>query len=167
MTNDEYYDFVSKTGMDIKQRIMDEVMTKDMPDDEVKKEISNIKADVRKRAKVEMFGWGDFREKSPDKWLKLKNNNAMQIPVTTAIEWMTDDGKIKATKEEMVDYNNIAMDNYADFISDYLNEDANTDMKEINEATGNIVYDDVIKTLWSNAKAIAKGEVIYKRENKK
>jgi hypothetical protein len=166
MTGDEYYDFVKTSGREIKRRIENEVMPKDFDLKETKKEIDNIKSDVRRQLKTEMFGWGDFRKDNPKEWLTLKNNGAIQIPVTTAIEWITDEGKTKATKEEMVKYNKTAMQIYSESVLEYLNEDAEEDKKDVDPLTGEITYNTTLGILWSGAKEAAKGEVIDARESK-
>lgn len=163
MTDDEYYNFIKVTGPEIQSRIEGEVISKKLPDKEARQEITNIKAAVRAQAKVEMFGWGDFRTERPKDWETLKKNNAIQIPATTVIDWMTDDGKTKATEEEMVDYNDKAMNFYYDNVVDYLSEEPNKD--ETNEVTGGLVYNEQLDRLWTKARSAAKGEIIEEREN--
>jgi len=163
MTDEEHYLFVLKSGPEIKRRIMNEVIGKDMSEEEIKKEITNIKSEVRKQLKIETWGWGDFRKGNSDKWDVLKANDAIQIPVTTPIDWMTDDGKAVATEEEMTKYNNRAMEVYAEYVLEYLGQDAPIDKKP--SSTGEIVYYKAIDNMWTNAKAVAKGKIIEDRES--
>jgi hypothetical protein len=143
---------------------MEDVVPKITDGDEIKKEVNNIKSDVRSKVRIEMFGWGDFRMGRPDAWLKLKQNNAIQVPATTAIEWLTDEGRTKATEAEMVKYNDTAMSNYADMVLEYLSQDAPEDKKTVNEVEGITQYEVTLQKLWTRAKEVAKGEVMSERE---
>lgn len=167
MNDDEYYNFIKISGQEIKRRIMEDVMPKIMDPEEIKKEINNIKSDVRQQVRVEMFGWGDFRLENPDIWLRLKQNNAIQVPATSRIEWMTDDGKVRATDKEMEQYNKIAMSRYAEMVMEYLGQDAAYDKKEVNVMEGITQYEATLQKLWTRAKEAAKGQIIEEREQKK
>ena len=48
-------------GLRTKDRIMTELMPKDLTWEEISKEVDSIKQEVRQLVKAEMFGWGEFR----------------------------------------------------------------------------------------------------------
>lgn len=165
-TDEEYYNYVLTSGQEIKRRIMEEVVPKEFTEEQIKRETDNIKNEVRQKTKVEMFGWGEFRMSNPDKWKMLKENNAIQVPVTSPIEWMTDEGKTLATPEEMSKYNKKAMNYYSQYMDEYLKSDAPNDKKEINETTGETWFYTTVKSLWQMAREDAKYEIIEERQNK-
>ena len=166
MTDDEYFNFIATSGPEIQRRIMEEVMTKDLPDKEIIREADNIKTEVRQTTKAEMFGWGDFRRDHEEKWKILKNNNVVKIPVTTPIVWLDEnDKRVSGTEKEMELYNNEAMMIYADDVIDYLRSgDVAEDKEDIDPLTGQSAYEKEVSNIWSDAKADAKATMIERRE---
>jgi hypothetical protein len=169
MTDDEYYNFVRTSGKEIKRRIMDDVMPKELSDEDIKKEVSNIKSDVRSKTKTEMFGWGDYRSNYPEKWNKLLTNGVVQVPPTSNVSWIGEDKKGNTVRETLTDdemkgFNKKAMEFYGDMAIEYLNSrDAIEDKKNFDVVTGGSVFDATVTLIWSDAKEQAKGELIENR----
>ena len=117
MTDDEYYNFVKTSGKEIKSRIENEVMPKDLDAIEAKKEITNIKSDVREMVKTEMFGWGDFRISNEKTWMELKKNGLIQVPQTKIQDLRIDEKKvISFSEEDVAEINKRAMDFYSESV---------------------------------------------------
>jgi hypothetical protein len=164
MDDFEYMDYIRESSLRIKERVMTELMPKDLTWEEIDKKITSIKEETRKLVKAEMFGWGQFRTDNPQVWKKLSDNRAIQIPETTPVRWVNEDDKQdKATKEEMVQFNKDAFKVYSEMALEYINDKPNK--TELNPVTGEFVYIEVLKELWSGAKSHAKGLLIEKREN--
>ena len=166
MTDDEYFNFIETSGREIKKRIMEEMMVKELSNEDIKKESDNIKTEVRRTTIIEIFGWGDFRQKNEKQWDVLRKYNAVKIPTKTPIVWLDEnDKKATATEEEMEFYNNEAMKIYAEEIIDYFKSgDVSYDKETINLLTGQSDYEKEISEIWSKANADAKKAVIEKRE---
>ena len=167
MTDDEYFEFIKKSGQEIKQRITNEVMPKNLSEDDIKKEIVNIKSDVRNKFKTELFGWGQIRQAHPDDWKLLKDNEALQIPksseeLTIGKEKMRIGEKGGVPSKELEDFNNTAMEEYRKRVVNYLGrtESVTRDKARIIPAKEISVFEEKINTIWSEVLDIAKNKTV-------
>jgi hypothetical protein len=163
MTDDEYYEFIKKSGQEIKQRITDEVMTKDLSEDDIKKEITNIKTEVRNKFKTELFGWGQLRQQNPSDWKLLRDNDALQVPKSSQ-EITIGKDKIRLGEKggiptkELEDFNNIAIEEYRKRIINYLRspERVKRDKAKTIPDKEISVFEEKISGIWSESLSIAK-----------
>jgi hypothetical protein len=166
MTDEEFYNFVRTSGTEIKRRIMEDMMPKELSDDEIKKESDKIKTEVRQNTKTEMFGWGDFRMANPEQWKILKDNNAIQTqPKTIEDTPISDTEMYKFTEEDVVVINNRAMELYTKEMIKYINstEGKNAKTKVIMTPKGTIMeFDFAVDKIWTGARSQAKGEQLEK-----
>lgn len=168
MTNQEYYDFVLKTGKEIKQRILDEVVPSKLDDEEIVKEISNIKTEVRNKFRTELFGWGELRSNYPEDWKIMKDNDALQVSKST-LEVTVNEAKVRIGKEKGIPskdlemFNNKTMEYYRKEIIPYLKsnrEILDADKRDIDEKTGKSYYEKELEKAWSQATNDAKSDMI-------
>jgi hypothetical protein len=163
MTNQEYYDFVKISGPEIKRRIEEEVMSKNISDDDAKKAISQIKTDVRAMTNVEMFGWGELRSKYPEDWKLMKNNEALQLPRSSQVivvgkEKIRIGEKSGVPSKELEEFNNTAMDEYRRRVINYLKntEKVARDKVKLVPDKDISVFEEKIGEIWTNAIGTAK-----------
>jgi hypothetical protein len=167
MTDDEYYEFIKKSGQEIKRRITDEVISKNLPDDDVEKEITNIKTEVRNQFKTELFGWGQLRSEHPNDWKILRDNDALQVPKSSeelklGKEKMRIGSKNGVPSKELEDLNSAAMETYRGLVLKYLQntETVSKDKTKFDPQTHKSNYEIKIDDMWraSIATARAKAE---------
>ena len=144
---------------------MEDVMPKNLTKEENKKESNKIKSDVRRKAKIEMFGWGTVRMSYPEDWLLMKKEGVVKVPFTNP-EVTMDDGKNVRLEEEMADeYNEIAMEEYRKRVVKYLSNKqrlAKHRASERHPNTGKNTFDIEIDAMWSDARAEAEDRM-YKK----
>ena len=174
MDDNEYADFIHKSGQAIKQRVQSEVIDKKLPQDEAEKVKNSISTDERNKYITEMFGWGQLRQTHPADWKVMKDNDALQTPPTyehlkvgkTKETIATED---KVPSKELEDFRNAAMENYRSKVMFYLQNTEkvkNDKAKQARDLNDNKVtdeynnpinaYDYHIKELWAKAVATAK-----------
>jgi hypothetical protein len=160
MTDDEYYHFVKTTGAEIKERIENEVIKENLPDDDARKAVNQIKTDTRKMMMVEMFGWGDFRNDDPKTWELLKESEALQVP-KSYIDIKDDKGKKqRLTPEQLKDVNKEAMSIYGGLVKGYLQNKAQVQAdKKPNETTGIAPFETITTAYWNGALLKAKANM--------
>ncbi len=168
MTDGEYFEFISKSGPEIQRRIETELMPKEMDDEDIKKEVENIKSEVRKAVKTEMFGWGEFRKAHPEDWQLVVKTGALQVPQTSLQPFVYNDERIEFSKEELARFNELAMERYGKKIIPYLKkEEWVKKSKENTEATPQGIiskFEIKIDEKWAEAKASAREQVIRERK---
>lgn len=89
LTDDEYYQYIRLSGQAIRNRIENEVMTKELPQEEVVRAVNSIKTEERKRAREMMFGWSGLRTEYPEAWAFLTKNNLLPTRSTVKINDQT------------------------------------------------------------------------------
>ena len=167
MDDNEYYNFIRTSGQAIKQRINDEVIKPQLPEDEAKRVAESIKTDERKKFETELFGWGQLRSTHPEDWKVMRDNGALQNPITfTKVPVGAKEQRIGTAKgiptPDLEEINNNAMELYRKLIIPYLSnkEKITKDKKAIVElpAGDKSVFDVVVDNLWSKAISTARKE---------
>jgi hypothetical protein len=164
MNDEEYMEFVKVSGRKIKERIMTEVVPKELSKEDNKKEITNIKTDVRRLVKEELFGWSDFRTKNPKEWQVLRDNQAIQIPQSSVKDVILGEeaDKVKFSKEDIDEFNRRAMEFYAEIAIPTI-KDINPESKTRRLPTGETEYEYTINSLWTAAKQKTKAEMVEEK----
>lgn len=158
MTDDEYYNFILVSGQEIKRRIMEEVMTKDYPDEMIKKKTDNIKTEVRNKTKIEMFGWGDFRMKNPEEWKIIKDLGAIRPPRDYQ-ELVINRKPVALDEQQLNDFNNLLMQEYTTKVLRYIkrgSEKIKSDKETIDAIKGMSKFDIEMNKRWAEAAETAK-----------
>jgi hypothetical protein len=166
LDDDEYYEYIRLSGSAIKERIENEVMGKNMPMEDVKEEVSKIKAEERARTKIEMFGWGDFRTNHPEEWLIIRDGMALQLPRKYKEAWIGGEKRM-LTPDELKKLNEMAMVEYARDIVPYLETlDQSQRIPIENHPEGLSQFDIYIKKVWEGSVAVSLANLVYEIESK-
>jgi len=174
MTDDEYYNFVKTSGQEIRRRIEEDVMAKNLSNKEAKQEVTNIKSQVRKQVKTEMFGWGEFRATDEEAWGILNDYGAIPVP-QTSIQDVTISEKetYEFTEEDITTINNNAIKSYSKEMIKYINskdgQRTSTSPRPIIMTNEGRVFefDYIQNQIWAGAKRQAKEERLNKVATKK
>jgi hypothetical protein len=176
MDDDEYADFIHKSGQAIKQRVQSEVIDKKLPQDEAEKLKNSISEDERSKYITELFGWGQLRQTHPDDWKVMKDNDALQTPPTSEHIKVGKEKEIIATEDkipskELENFRNSAMDEYRKKVIPYLQNTERVKADKIKQArdeSGKLItdtydnpvskFDNKIKEMWAKARSTAKGQ---------
>jgi hypothetical protein len=172
MNDDEYYEYILKTGQEIKKRITEELMSQKLSDDDIQRDKQKIINDVHGKFKTELFGWGQLRHDHPDDWKFFRDNDALQIPhssvqlkIGNKSERFGSDNGVPTS--ELEDFNKHAMGNYRVLMLKYFQ-----DMEQVakDKATPTVLIENgeehvtsafniKTRTMWSNASQMAKKQV--------
>jgi hypothetical protein len=165
MTNDEYYEFIKKSGQEIKRRVTEEIMTKNLSEDDIQKGVLNIKTEVRNKFRTELFGWGQLRHDHESDWMLMKNNDALQIPrnsvkITIGKEKIRFGEEKGVPSKELEDFNNIAIEEYRKKVIKYLrNSDAvKANKTKIDPITEVSKFDEKMNEIWIESIKTAKSK---------
>jgi len=158
MNDREYMQFVQISAREIKNRIMTELMPRtDLSSDDIKKEITNIKSEVRKQTKATLFGWTTLKKDHPTDWNKMVEYGVVPIP-QDAVEVPVDGKKTRLDKAQTERFNDKAVEYYRQEVSPYLNDtkSVEADKRDIDEETGDSYFIKYIRDTWVSSKADAK-----------
>jgi hypothetical protein len=144
LTDDEYYQFIRLSGKAIKNRIENEVMTKDLSEEGIKTAVDGIKTEERKKAREMMFGWGEVRMANPKLWSFLVDNDLLPARSSVTIK-----GKPVRDDKELDAYWEDVEKQFAEFLS----ETENTKLVKEDQDVWRTV---VIERLWNTAQDIVK-----------
>jgi hypothetical protein len=185
MTDDEYADFIHKSGQETKQLTQSEVIDKKLPQDEAKKFIENTYTKEKDKYITELFGWGKLRQDHPSDWKLMRDNDALQTPPTSEHLKVGKEKEIIATEDqiptkELETFRNNAMEYYRSRVMPYLqNQDRvkNDKGKQARNESGVLItdadnnpiskFDYHINELWAKARAKAKEQTEKTLEKEK
>jgi hypothetical protein len=169
MNDKEYMKFIQVSGTEIKNRIISDLMPRtDLTPEDVRKELSNIKSEVRKQVKATLFGWLDVKQEHPSDWKKMVEMNAVPIP-QELIEVQVDDKKVRLDEKQTDEFNKKAIEYYRSYVIPYLNDESvvKDDKSQVDEETGDNLFNLSIRQYWSDAKTDAKVDMEDKLMSKK
>jgi len=128
----------------------------DEADDEDKiAQLTRIYSKARKTAEAELFSWLGMKQSKPDDWKILVDNEALPIPVVTKKL-----GEHKLNNNDIKQYNDIALQFYADEVVPMLKDMTPDDIKEMktpDPETGISPWTITMNKLWSASIRGAKG----------
>lgn len=142
LTDNEYYQYVRLSGKAIKDRIVNEVISKELSEEEIKREVDGIKTEERKKAREMMFGWGEVRMANPELWSFLVDNNLLPARGSVTIG-----GKSVSDDKELNAYWKDVEKQFSGFLGETKNEKL---LKEEQD----VWREDVISLLWGMAQDI-------------
>jgi hypothetical protein len=137
------------------------------PMDEKMIELNRIYLKARKEAESELFSWNNYKDREPDKWNVMLDNDALPIP-----SMAKKIGETKLTPAEIEQLNNIALTNYAEDIIPYLTKATKEALeadKKVDEETGKSDFVIELNKSWSKALRDAKKDmqdIIEQKSNK-
>jgi hypothetical protein len=116
---------------------------------------------ARQITESEMFSWVNYKEREPQKWGVLLEQDALPIPsMVKRLKQGNKEYKLDINDTEML--NNIALGHYADRVVPFLdaNKENMTALRKINEKTGKSRIVERMNDMWSQSLENAKREML-------
>lgn len=144
LTDDEYYQYVRLSGQAIKLRILNEVMTEDLSDEDIKRSVDGIKSTERKKAREMMFGWSGVRDSNPKLWSFLVDNDLLPTRGSVKIG-----GKTISDNKELDAYWKDVEKMFGEFLSEVPSDKLTKEEKAVWK-------DEVVDLMWGMAQDAVK-----------
>jgi hypothetical protein len=125
--------------------------------DDRMKELGSIYSNARKEAEAQMFSWNNYRQREPNNWKTMLDEDALPLP--SMVKKL---GDVKLTPQEVEQLNNIALSYYADDIMPYLSGVSKEELakdKEPDPDTGKSTFIEELNKSWSRALKQAKRDM--------
>jgi hypothetical protein len=123
--------------------------------------LTSMYSKARQITESEMFSWVNYKEREPQKWGVLLEQDALPIPsMVKRLKQGNKEYKLDINDTEML--NNIALGHYADRVVPFLdaNKENMTALRKINEKTGKSRLVERMNDMWSQSLENAKREML-------